>query len=252
MSPLALLLGLGTAPAWAGGLSLFLFDEDGTPLATELRVEPLPDALRTDEAGHLRVELPPGRYTLVLPETQGPARRVEFTVAGSDPTELLVQLQPAGAPSVSEEAADPTKVEDGASGDLLPLFGRVTDERGAPVAGARIFVRGRMERTESGPDGGFQLLLPAGPRALSAVKSGFATQTLELEHGPDGAPVELRLVEAAHSLSFEVVAPRVGAAGRRCWRSAGPPARSATCSAPRRCAAPATAARRGPCVGSRA
>ncbi len=213
MSLLALLLGLGMAPAWAGGLSLFLFDEEGAPLATELRVEPLPDALRTDEAGHLRVELPPGRYTLVLPTAQGPARRIEFTVAGADPTELLVQLQPTAAPTVSEEAADPSRAEEDSAGEPLPLSGRVIDERGAPVAGARIFVRGRTERAETGPDGRFQLLLPAGPRALSAVKSGFATQTLELEHGPDEAPVELRLVEAAHSLSFEVVAPRVEGGG---------------------------------------
>ncbi len=213
MSPLWACAALAQAAPIETGVDLFLFDEQGAPVVASVRVAGL--TLSTDARGALSLSLPPGSYTLMVAVPGQPERSLAVEVGPSTRSELLLTLQPPDALGAELEAADPALApsSEDPRAPLVELSGRVLDEAAAPVVGARVFVRGSPARAETGADGRFQLLLPAGEATLSVVKSGFSTASTTLVVAPDGPQAELRLVPAAHSLTYEVVAPKIEGGG---------------------------------------
>ncbi len=69
------------------------------------------------------------------------------------------------------------------------LEGRVSDNQGQPLAGAWITVEGLPQHTRSGPDGHFELLLPAGERELTLLVSmaGFEDVRAPISQANSGA-----------------------------------------------------------------
>jgi len=60
------------------------------------------------------------------------------------------------------------------------VTGRVTDEKGGPVFGASITIKGTKAGTSSSSDGGFSIAVPAGAKKLTVSGVGFETQELEI------------------------------------------------------------------------
>ncbi|MBX3465787.1 MAG: TonB-dependent receptor [Planctomycetes bacterium] len=191
----------------AGRLDVFAFGPDGAPLAG-LEVEAGPVRGTTGKDGIARLVLPPGQHPVVvrqagralaqavLPVVWGEATEVIVTVPRDGPARLHVE-----APAWPEAPAGPPP-EAGAA--LGTLAGRVKDERtGAPVAGARVLVRGHMGEARSGPDGSFELPgLPAGAHTVSVIHTQYATLTLPAVDVPAGgrATVEVALTPSALEL----------------------------------------------------
>ena len=137
-----------------------------------------------DKAGRFAVEdLIPGRY------------RVEVAHAGSEPlrTDELV-LAPGERRDLGTLA-----LRDG-----IPVEGRVVDEAGGPLEGARVLVgtgasadpAGFYALTDAG--GHFLVAVPAGSYRLTASASGHgsARVSVEVQAAKVPAPVEIRLVRA--------------------------------------------------------
>lgn len=198
----------------ATGVDLFLFDADGRPVSAIVRVEPTGLQLQTDARGALSLALPPGSYTLVIGVSGQAERRQGVEVSSGERSELLLTVLPPDQLGAELEAVDPAQVPTAApDAALVELEGRVLDDAGAPVAGARVFVRGSTSRAETDAAGRFSLRVPAGETSLSVIKNGFATASTTLVAAEGGPAAEVRLVPAAHTLTYEVVAPRVEGGG---------------------------------------
>src|SRR5690349_4688273 len=74
------------------------------------------------------------------------------------------------------------------SGQLLAqnktVTGRVTDDKGNPVAAATVSAKGEKNATSTAPDGSFSLSIPSSVKSLLITAVGFATQ--EVAIGPSG------------------------------------------------------------------
>ncbi len=76
----------------------------------------------------------------------------------------------------------------------VELRGRVVDVAGLPLPGAWITIEGMPQHTRSGPEGGFELLLPAGRAevVLSVSLAGFEPREL-VQALPPGGPLQIVL-----------------------------------------------------------
>lgn len=136
----------------------------------------------TDRAGAFEVRLAAGRSTMKI-EADGFAIAERWVLAPSD---VAIVLVPEGA-----------------------IAGRVVDEAGAPVAGARVTFDRERTLVESGPDGAFAFArVPPGRYTLTALTPhGLATSfELPLGVGQRIGGIELRL-RPAHQITVR------GAAG---------------------------------------
>lgn len=93
----------------------------------------------------------------------------------------------------------------------VPVYGRVVDEGGQPLAGATVEVGFSYLTAETGADGRFVLHLAPGPKRLIVKRIGYATTQLDIFVRPDVMPpvvVRLRLAPIALS-GISVEAPRM-------------------------------------------
>ena len=61
--------------------------------------------------------------------------------------------------------------------------GKITDDKGASLAGASILVKGTTIGTNSGPDGTFSLNVPSSAKTLVIRSLGFAQQEVSIGNG---------------------------------------------------------------------
>ena len=215
---LAVGLGVWSPPvgaAEAGRVVGVVFDaRTGLPVP-DASVELAGTTVRTDAFGAFEVALESGAVALSagLPGADRVGAGHIPVVAGAT-TEVLLTLDASGgAPAVVVEApASATPPADDEPAVLAPVTGRVVDEDGRPLAGARLYVRGWRGEAQTGEDGGFQLQVPVGHVALSVLRSGYAARNLDaLEvpvSGVSGLHVEL--VQAGLALEeFRVTVPRL-------------------------------------------
>jgi outer membrane receptor protein involved in Fe transport len=102
-----------------------------------------------------------------------------------------------------------------ASSDRVPgiIEGRLLrSDDGKPVENARIFISGVSTDIRSGPDGRFSAEVPAGPRSVSVLHSGFNTRTRDNIEVTEGGTVslEIELTPAGSELpEYVVVVPHI-------------------------------------------
>ena len=208
------LLGLLAGAAWAqvapadGHLDLFLFDGSGRPVDAVVMVDGR--SLRA-VGGVLQLDLVPGSYTLTVTQADGPGRAVyDVAIVAGQATEGLLTLLPPDRIAAEVESADPAVVAASqVDGPLATVQGVVRGEDGAPVEGARLFAAGRALEASTDAQGRFTVQLPQGEQTLSFVRAGFAPSTQTVTVGEGGAQVEVRLVQAGLTLTYEVTAPRI-------------------------------------------
>jgi hypothetical protein len=133
-------------------------------------------ALRTDAKGAFRVsELPPGAYHLEISRPpSAPLRSPDWTLAAGEARDV-------GALALRDGTA---------------VSGRVLDETGAPVGGARVQTTPSLGVfAETDGAGAFAFTLPPGRYAVSAAGPGAATVSVDVG-ATSPAPLELRLSRA--------------------------------------------------------
>lgn len=186
----------------------------GLPLAeAELRLGSR--TMWTDGFGAFDLALEAGPIALAVGLPGGALRDLgEVPVVAGETTEVLITLDPAGGPPrvvIESAEAGPAPVVDGLV-ELAPVSGIVVDEEGAPLAGARIYVRGWRGEARSDAEGRFSLEVPSGRVALSVLRTGYAARALEgVEIPVSGvSDLQVELAEAGMALDeFRVTVPRV-------------------------------------------
>lgn len=84
---------------------------------------------------------------------------------------------------------------------IARLTGQILSEaNGTPVAGARIFVKGRPESTTTDKSGRFALDLPAVPQQISVIHANFSPGAAQIDLKPEGGSLTVRLAPAAVQL----------------------------------------------------
>lgn len=209
---MSLILLLVAQLAWADGSveGVILDAVDGAPLHGA-QVSAPEAALQAPvrEDGTFVLPLPAGRWPLRIEHDGRSVDLGEVTVVDGLASEVLVTLGE-GGPLVSVETPEPPAPTTDPDLALLPVDGRVSDERGAPLQGARIHVRGLATEAITGADGSFRLELPPGSHDLSFLRPGFAARVVRIEARERMAPLDVTLVEAGSRLAdFEVKAPRI-------------------------------------------
>ncbi len=183
------LLLLGAADLPAGTVTGRIVGNDGKPIAGAPVVWSLSES---DEASLLLAT------SGSTPEPLGETRSDEqgrFGIAIEKPgLSIAVRIAPAGLPEARLpgpwESGETTTLEEIRFPPLAKLAGRVTDEKGKPVAGARVEVRLKEDtalevefvaQARSGTDGSWEMAAaPDGARSLTVRADGFAPQERSL------------------------------------------------------------------------
>ena len=217
MSPLLLAL-LAAPPALAqaaeAGLSGVVFDgETGLPLAGAT-VQSGGATTRTDPSGAFVLAVSPGSATLTVSTARGHAGTVaDIPAFPGEVAEVLVTVFVGGAPArATIEAASGPRATETEGAVMGTLQGVVVDEVGAPLADARVYVRGSPAEARSGPDGRFSLPVAVGARDLSVLRSGYVARTLDQVPVLEGEspPLSIEMVKAGLALAeFRVSVPRI-------------------------------------------
>jgi len=138
----------------------------------------------TDIDGQFDVELPDGEYVVVARKRSG-GEESGPVVAGDNRSEFMRVTVAGGV--VTMQISAPLKIGDqrNFSGDTAlsktGLAGRVLDSDGQPVEGARVHVYDHVQMSErpkfvsekTGPDGVYQIALPAGGTYYLAARDKF-------------------------------------------------------------------------------
>jgi outer membrane receptor protein involved in Fe transport len=182
--------------------------------------------LLTDEDGAFEVVLPAGEHDLeftFLGVSLGGVQGVP--VVAGEVTEVLVNLKPAGKAALEPLTHPPDVEVEAPSGSFLEpqveeyegvpgtIQGKVIDEeKGKPVAGARIFVMGLSTETSTDGKGWFSLDVRPGMRRLTVVHPEYSTEQVDdvMVTGGQTVSVGVELKPAAVQLeAFTVTAPKI-------------------------------------------
>lgn len=205
------LLLLLAAPALSqeqsGTLDVCAFDAAGPLAGVELLVGPR--RAQTGPDGTLRLTLPAGQHDAVLRQGERVLATLTVPVVWGEATELLVSVAADGSARVEVEAAAWPRPEDGppAAGPSGALEGAVVDARdGAPIADARLLVRGQLGEARTDARGAFRLgPLPAGTHTVSVIHPRYATGTFADVQVPPGGVGRLEVTLAPSSIELETV-----------------------------------------------
>lgn len=184
-----------------------VFDASGAPVAG-LSVRVGGAATVTDAEGGFSIEVQPGEFEAELGVD---VRLPGVVVRSGSTTELLVTLSEPPVVGLELPSGSQARVEE-RTGPPGVLAGRVIDPaRKAPLAGARIFVRGATATAVSDEDGRFTLTLPEGAWDLSVLRPGYGTRGLSATVvANETSPLQVELEKTGMELpELTVSAPRI-------------------------------------------
>ena len=191
----------GLALAADGSVHGIAFASDGAPLAG---VEVCASDVCTISgySGTFVLTVPAGTHDVVV--NDHPLEPIR--VAANGRSELLLTVSPYAVSALVEQPTVATDAVDQAAVTAV-LAGTVLDPDGAPVAGARVLVRGLAQDARTDEHGRFQLQVPSADSDVTVIRQGF--RTLSLRELPPG---EHRLELQPSGLvmdDFFVRAPRI-------------------------------------------
>jgi len=179
------------APAWGGPregqVKIYLFLEEGGVPDGEIVAEVEGGPAASMEDGMISLRLKQGNYKVTLKRAGEVVGVISVPVTAGEATEAMVTLSRKAPvshveiegrePAPALPATAPPPMTGLAAGQLK---GTVTDvEKGTPVAGARVLVRGLQAEARTDAQGQFSLELPSGVHALSVIHTEYATQTVD-------------------------------------------------------------------------
>jgi outer membrane receptor protein involved in Fe transport len=200
-------------PDARGRLRAFVFSADGRPV-TGARVTVADDLLgETDAEGMLVAELAAGAVfpTFTLPGRAPLTLTTTITILAGQETELIVTVPESGDPVVDVEAPERAAARDeGAERGRVRGVVRAADT-GAPIANARVFVRGARGDARSDTDGHFELELPLGDRELTIIHPNHSTGVAKVSVSKtEAAALDVRLdAKSVRLAEVVVLAPRI-------------------------------------------
>lgn len=170
------------AAASTGGVRGFVFTGEGLPIPNVRVVHGDATVAHTDREGMFFVVLPPGDHRFLLEAPGLPAyETVPVPVNAGQDSEFIVVLRKEGARVEVEAPKGPiTSTSTLADDTRFGLVrGKVVDaEKGGPIEGARIFVRGTGVDARSDEQGEFTLRLPIGAQELTVIHPRFSTEAV--------------------------------------------------------------------------
>ena len=186
---------LSIQEATASEIRGFIFDETGVPVAGVQVQASDGSQVISDREGVFRLRVTTGTVSLRL---RNPGQKdIEIDRVASlegEVTELIVQYRSAGEPQIDIEAPTTSQGETITTTVTAHLKGLVVDaEKGQPVSGARVFVRGLKAETKSDQAGRFELALWAGPRHLAVLHADFETVTASITLKPEPQENEITI-----------------------------------------------------------
>lgn len=129
-----------------------------------------------------RTDAPSGPTAPAAPPMSSPSRTVDDPpAAATTPASPSAAARPTASPAIDTEA------------DWPLLCGEVLDERGQPVAGARVLLADLDLGARSDRRGRFCIAAPVGDRTISVSAQGFATLRQLVSLGRQGTELSLRL-----------------------------------------------------------
>jgi len=200
-----------------GQVRAFFFEGSGLPISGVRVLEGDSILATSDREGMIVVSMPAGSYVLRFELPGGPsfATAQPIPVVRGQETEFLVTVAVDGAPRFDVEApAGPMVTETTTVATPEGLVqGRITSEEGgAPVLGARVFVRGTGRTARSDEEGRFEILLPTGDRELTIIHPQFSTRTVSgmAVRTQSNPQVQVRLeAKSAQLAEMVITAPRI-------------------------------------------
>lgn len=163
------------------------------------------ESILTDAEGMFRASLAPGPHHLEVRALVGTATAA-FGISAGLETEIVIMFRPGSvfidvdAPETSLEPVTAAK----SSTRTRSLEGLVVSrEAGAPVADARIFVRGGAASARTDREGRFTVVVPEGEVDLVVIHSSYSSRTLRVLG--DGGSVRVELEPQVVSLGEMVV-----------------------------------------------
>ena len=216
----AIMLLVSVAHARPGAVQVYVFDgTKGGPLA---HATVAMAASRTSTNADGAAQLRPGNGNHALTVSAAgfqPGELLDVSVQEEILTEVLVTLNGARPAlfdvetrALPEGLAEPVVgAGEAALGPPAELRGKIVSEsNGKPVAGARIFVRGRSETASSDAQGAFTLILPSAAHQLSVIHANFSPGAAQIDLPPEGAKLSLTLAPASVLLDdMTVTAPYI-------------------------------------------
>lgn len=209
MNPLGLaVLAALTSPAHAqqapGFVEGVVFEEgSGRPLAGAV-VHVGSRSVTTDAAGRFLVEVAPGEHDVRITANDATRPTTSVQVVAGGTTELLVTWTSTGplpgqVETPTGAVVKPVQIE----GVTVSVSGQVVSaEDGAPVARARIYVRGTPAEAVTDEAGAFSLALPAGTWELAVVAPAYASLSVPgVELAGDTSGLRLEVVPAGLALA---------------------------------------------------
>src|ERR1700743_3113378 len=91
------------------------------------------------------------------------------------------------------------------------ITGKITDDKGAPLQGATVTVKGTKNGASTNADGSFTISAPSGANPLVVSSVGFTAQEVAIN---DKSPISVALVASQSNLN-EVVVIGYGTARRK-------------------------------------
>lgn len=171
-----------------GTLTVLLFS-DGKPLVqNEVKIDGR-KVYKTDKDGAVTLSLKAGKHQLEIFGKSTSGENLGYfkkTVSIEDErnTEVIATLSKSGADSIDIDtpvavAAVKMKEEAAATGTGTLIGTVLSSEGNAPIAGARVFVRGTAVDVRTDENGKFQATVPSGKTlSISVVHSAYSAQTV--------------------------------------------------------------------------
>ena len=202
------ILGMSTAYADEGGLSIQVFNESGLPAANSSLLlvdqQNQTTTIQTDATGYLYVSLEEGEYTVVLNDLQ----QSTVKVLANQNSELLFSATQSIESSVPEAQQ---VIEVDANVPLINVSGIVVDNNGQFVSNATILIRGLNSEFSSDSTGNFSVPLPEGTWDIVVLKEGLTTKRLnnfEVNNATEPVTIELQ-PKGLEMDDFLITAPRI-------------------------------------------
>jgi len=184
---------------------------DGIPTAgIEIVLDGI-EVLKSNEEGQILKELTDGRHFFEIKNGEE-IQTVSFVIGDDEVTQVLINTFSNNVNATSSISEPELKKRADPNAPKGQIIGKVINNEGEKVAGAKVFVTGLPDTYVTNTNGEFTIMAPEGRYSLSVIHKLYATQVLPNQTVMEGKEkrVNISLLPTGLELEeFVVVAPHV-------------------------------------------